>query len=281
MSLFTPFNVYADVISDSVVIDGHMRHFHYLKPVHSNKVKSLVFVLHGSGGTGQSMMNYTKELEARAATEGLLLVYPDGYNRFWNECRKNANTTPNLFNIREELFFNYMIDYFSKRFKASKSNVFAIGFSGGGHMAYKLALTMPKKIKAISAIVASLPDLSNMDCVVSNKPVPVMVINGTNDATNPYQGGEINLLPVKFGKVRSTESTVEYWVSLANCQQPPSLTVLPDIDTADGKRIERYTYLKNGKPFVEFLKVINGEHSYPGDIDVYVTSWEFFRLHLN
>jgi polyhydroxybutyrate depolymerase len=46
-----------------------------------------------------------------------------------------------------------MIDYFSTNYKISSDKVFAVGTSGGGHMSYKLAMTMPKKIRAITAIM--------------------------------------------------------------------------------------------------------------------------------
>ncbi len=57
--------------------------------------------------------------------------------------------------------------------------------SGGGHMPYKLALTMPKKIKAVTAVIANLPDTNNLDCIEVKRPIAVMIINGTEDPLNP------------------------------------------------------------------------------------------------
>ncbi|MEZ4903860.1 MAG: prolyl oligopeptidase family serine peptidase [Spirosomataceae bacterium] len=58
-----------------------------------------------------------------------------------------------------------MIDYFNKQYAIDTNKVFAVGTSGGGHMAYKLGLTMPEKFRAITALIANLPDTNNMDCI--------------------------------------------------------------------------------------------------------------------
>ena len=48
----------------------------------------------------------------------------------------------------------------------------------------------------------------------------------------------------------------------------------------DGKIIEKYSFAEKGKPEVVLLKVNNGKHDYPNDIDVYLESWSFFKRQL-
>lgn len=272
-------NARSQLLSDSMLIEGHYRTFHFLKPARSGA--SLVFVLHGSGGSGEQIRPGAKKLEDMAPADNLLMVYPDGYKKFWNECRKTANSAANLENINENAFFGAMIDYFRKRYQINSKQVFAIGTSGGGHMAYKLALTMPDRFRAITAIIASLPDTNNMDCPEKHVALPVLIINGTADPLNLYGGGEVRLSPqVNLGFVRSTERTFQYWASLAGYTQKPREQLLPDTDPNDGKTIEQYTYRETGKPEVTLLKVIGGKHDYPNDIDVYLTAWAFFKRQL-
>ena len=152
--------VKAQVINDSLWIDGHYRSFHFNKPSVSNTKASLIFVLHGSGGNGLKLMKSTTKLMALAETEHILMVFPDGYKKNWNECRKNAPAAANVENIDENTFFTQMIDYGVANYKINPARVFAIGTSGGGHMVYTLAMTMPEKFKGITAIVANIPDLS-------------------------------------------------------------------------------------------------------------------------
>jgi polyhydroxybutyrate depolymerase len=170
-----------------------------------------------------------------------------------------------------------MINYFRTKYGISKNKVFAAGFSGGGHMAYKLAATMPDKIKAIAAVVANMPDSASCDCALAGKAKPVLIINGNKDETNPYNGGEMFVNNASFGVVRSSENTFHYWASLAGYKGEPVKTLLPDTDPNDQKTIEQYAYQQKNKPSVTLLKVVGGHHDYPNDIDVYVYAWEFFK----
>ena len=274
--LCATFSATSQITHDSLLIEGHQRTFHFLKPAQTNAI--LIFVLHGSGGNGQQIREGAKKLEAIAPAENILLVYPDGYKKYWNECRKTANSEANHENINENDFFGGMIDYFKQKFNINEKNVFAVGTSGGGHMAYKLALTMPEKFRAVTALIANLPDTNNLDCPERRVPLPIMIVNGTDDKINPYQGGEVVIgNNISLGLVRSTDRTFQYWSNLAGYKKPPKKQLLPDTDPNDGKTIERYTYKKRKKPEVTLLKVIGGKHDYPNDIDVYLETWAFFK----
>ncbi|AUD02622.1 alpha/beta hydrolase family esterase [Spirosoma pollinicola] len=271
------FPVKAQRINDSIQIEGHYRAFHFNKPSQSFRQPNLIFVLHGSGGNGLGMMTAATKMEKQASAQNTLVVYPDGYQRYWNECRKSSPAAANREDVNEQAFFKGMIEYFSQRYQIQKKHVFAVGTSGGGHMAYKLGLTMPASFKAITAIIANLPDTDNMDCVPSGKPVAMMIVNGTEDPINPYNGGLVMLgNNVNMGTVRSSEQTLAYWADLARYHGKPTEETLADTDPTDGKRIERYTYKAKGKPEVVLLKVIGGKHDYPNDIDVHQEAFTFF-----
>jgi polyhydroxybutyrate depolymerase len=263
----------AQVVNDSILIDGHYRSFHFNLPLKNSANASLIFVLHGSGGNGLKSMKSTSKLLAIANEENLLIVFPDGYLKNWNECRKNAPAAANVENIDENNFFSKMIDYCADKYLINRQKVFAIGTSGGGHMVYKLAMTMPEKFKAITAIVANLPEANNMDCIDKKMPIAVMIVNGTNDTTNPYNGG---ISAKNKGLVVSTEETFHYWATVNGYNGEPVKEDLPDLEP-DGNTIEKYTYKQKGKPEVVLLKVINGEHNNPKDIDVFLESWNFFK----
>ena len=271
--LFVLLKLNAQVINDSILIDGHYRNFHFNLPLKNSKNASLIFVLHGSGGNGLKSMKGASKLLNIANEENLLILFPDGYLNNWNECRKNAPAIANVENIDENTFFTKMIDYCQSKYLINSNKIFAIGTSGGGHMVYKLAMTMPEKFKAITAIVANLPDASNMDCVEKKMPIAVMIINGTNDLTNPYNGG---ISAKNKGLVISTDATFHYWATINGYERKPTMEEMPDLES-DGKTIEKYTFKQNGKPEVVLLKVINGEHNNPKDIDVFLESWNFFK----
>jgi len=271
----------AQLLSDSIKIGNNYRTFHFPKPASGSVNSSIVFVLHGSGGNGLGARKSAISLENVSEKENIILVYPDGYKRYWNECRKAATSLANVENIDENTFFAEMIHYFQKRYKARQGNVFVVGTSGGGHMAYKLAMTMPSKFKAITAIIANLPTESNMDCTPLGKPLSVMIVNGTKDPLNKYEGGEMSTGGVYLGTVRSTDQTFAYWANIDGYMGEPVKSFLPDVDPADGKTIEKYAYESKGKPDVVLLKVINGKHDYPNDIDVHLEAWAFFKRQLS
>ncbi|NND66036.1 MAG: hypothetical protein HKN19_00490, partial [Halioglobus sp.] len=51
-----------------------------------------VFVLHGSMGSGVGMRAMTgREFDHIADREGLVIVYPDGFDKHWNGCRGTAD----------------------------------------------------------------------------------------------------------------------------------------------------------------------------------------------
>ncbi len=275
--LLIPVLSFAQISDDSLLIGDHYRSFHYVPPASGARPRSLLFLMHGSGGVGINMARPATALQATAEKERLLIVYPDAYLHFWNECRRYSNAVANKEDIDENAFFEAMIGYFQQRYGIDSHRVYAAGFSGGGHMAYKLGLTMPGKIRAIAAIVANLPDSASLDCGEARQPLPVMIVNGTEDQTNPYNGGEMFLNNSSFGVVRSSEQSFHYWAQLAGYTGEPVYRLLPDVDSTDHKRIESFTYKKAKKPEVVLLKVIGGHHEFPTDINTFVEVWKFFK----
>lgn len=269
--------VKAQLISDSLLIDKHYRVFYYNKPQSSQTGASLVFAMHGSGGKPQDIVEKAAKLETKATADNFIIAYPAGYKHYWNECRKASTAEANVQNINEVAFFSRMIKYFKEKFKINEQHVFATGFSGGGHMSYALGITMPGKIRAISAVVANLPTPENMDCVESKKPLAVMITNGTADQTNPYNGGAVNIPGVSLGMVRATEQSFQYWAALDGYKGNPVKSIVPDADTSNDITIEKFTYKTKGQPEVTLLKVINGKHQWLTDIDVLEESWKFFK----
>lgn len=268
---------YGQIRVDSVLVEGNYRTFRFQQPLRQTKKSRLVFILHGSGGNGEGMMKPAANLQAMAGQENILLVYPDGYKRYWNECRKEATSEANKVDINEQDFFAAMYRYFIKRYGVDQKGFAVIGLSGGGHMAYKLAMTMPESCRAISAIVANVPDTTNLDCTEAKKPVAVMITNGTEDGLNPHQGGKMIMNGASWGEVRSTERSFLYWAGVAGYTGKPVVEALPDNDTSNKQTITRYSFQQAGKPEITLLQVNGGGHAFPLDIDVFIESWAFFK----
>ncbi|TDE15416.1 alpha/beta hydrolase family esterase [Dyadobacter psychrotolerans] len=274
------FSAKAQLVSDSLLIDGHYRVFYFNTPSTQTKNASLVFAIHGSGGDPLNFMKNAVKLEQKAALENFILVYPKGYKSYWNECRKASTVAANLENIDEDAFFSGMIGYFKTKYQINEKQVFASGFSGGGQMAYRMGITMPSKFRAICAMVANMPTAENMDCPESKVAISTLIINGTADPVNPYAGGEMKSAGLTLGNVRSTDESFRYWAALSGYSGVPVRKVLPDPDTTNSITVESFTFQKKKSPEVTLFKVNNGKHEFQTDIDFFSEAWTFFKRQL-
>ncbi len=256
-----------EVKSGAIEVEGKNRVFEYFAPPTFTSAPSLVFVLHGSRGTmydARWQTNY--EFERLAAARGnQIIVYPQGYDKHWNDCRGSASYTANQEDINDLAFFTKMIDYFEQQYQINKEAVFVTGISNGGQMCYKLGYELPNKFKGIAPFVANLPEDANNDCTPKNVSVSVMVINGTKDRINPHAGGWVVLgQDSTRGAVQATEKTIAYWKNLLNCETRVEKIAYDDYCKEDNSTVIHYKYAcptTNKK--VELLEVIGGGHVVP------------------
>lgn len=264
------------IVKDSLLIEGYYRSFCFKEPTHKTKGGSLVFAIHGSGGIAENFMKQTEKIDELMSRDNFMLVFPQGYKRYWNECRKASTAEANRIDINEEAFFEAMIDYFVKNYGLDRKRVFVSGVSGGGQMAYKMGMRIPEKLRGIAALVANLPAAENMDCVAAGKPIPTLIINGTADPVNPNNGGEMKA-GISLGYVVSTDASFAYWSGLAGYRGEPKREMLPDPFPDNDITMESLTYQKKGSPEVKLIKVINGKHGQPADLNFYTEVWKFFK----
>lgn len=252
---------------DSININGFYRSFEYFIPINLMNASSLIFVLHGSNGSVAGTRNNTSyEFENIADNrKNYVIVYPEGYDRHWNDCRKNASYKANTEDINDIAFFSGMIEYFAQNFAVDSNAIFATGISNGGHMCYKLAYEMPNKLKGIAPFIANTPVEAYNDCIPRDTAISLMIINGTTDPINPYKGGWVVLgQDSTRGVVNSTEETLNYWKNLLPCNPSVEMVELENTNPNDSSTIEHYKYFcKDSKVRIELLKVINGGHSVP------------------
>jgi polyhydroxybutyrate depolymerase len=60
-------------------------------------------------------------------------------------------------------------------------------------MAFRLAMEGPVEIAAVAAVAANLPTPDASSCPQQGRTSRVMLIHGTSDPINPYQGGTVTL----------------------------------------------------------------------------------------
>ena len=284
---------HAQVQRQALPVDGLAREFLYYSPPGLAPGAPLVFVLHGSRGTAAGMRDLTAfAFERIAKDEGAIVVYPQGVEKHWNDCRGTADYAANTRNVDDPAFFAAMIDWFARELRADPTRVLVTGLSNGGHMALRLGLERPDLVLAIAPIAAGLPVPATRDCADSGQPVAVAIFNGTGDPVNPYAGGLVSILGNSSrGKVLSSAATARYWAQLAGYDAAPETITLADLDPRDGTRVRLEHWQAAGKPEIAHYIIEGGGHTVPSrgmsmprivgrtshDIDAAEESWAFFK----
>jgi polyhydroxybutyrate depolymerase len=252
----------------------------------------LLIVLHGGGGTGQGMIKLTK-FNAIADRENFIVVYPDGFEKHWNDGR-GVQWEAQTENVDDVGFISALIDRLSDELNIDAKKVYVTGISNGGMMSHRLGCELSQKIAAIAPVASNIP--VNMASVWSpSRPVPVLIINGTDDPLERWEGGEIRLFGKNYGVVLSVADTVKFWVEKNQCSASPTITQLPDKDPSDGTRVRTETYggcQDNAE--VVLYAIEGGGHTWPGglqylpewiigktcrDFDASEVIWQFFKEH--
>jgi len=226
--------------------------------------------LHGSTSNGNDIRKqFAYEWDKLADRHGLIIVYPTGYDNHWNDCRGSADYQANIQNIDDLTFLRIVQDDIVSKNQITIEKRFATGFSNGGHFCFKLAIEAPDWIDGIAAISANLPVEDNRDCGVASLFVPTMVVNGTEDWINPYEGGLVSIRGNDSrGVVHSSNETMSYFMKLGDCNSRLSQATLKDINKDDASIINAYSWnCDDGTVGGKLFKINNGGHTLPHPIN--------------
>jgi polyhydroxybutyrate depolymerase len=189
--------------------DGVVREYELLLPANYDPDVEypLAIGLHGVGGTTSAMRTLTR-LESGSIP--VIAAYPKGLSlgigtsSAWNAgtCCKPATTLqPN-----DVKFVSRLIESIKTQLRVDKSRVWAIGFSNGGMMAYRLGCEISDQITGIGVGAGAL----TVDECTPTKKFSAIHIYGDRDDTVPLNGGgPYNTLSVMF--------SIEYVANAVGC----------------------------------------------------------------
>jgi polyhydroxybutyrate depolymerase len=138
----------------------------------------LVVALHGGGASGRFMKGYSG-LAPVSDRAGFIAVFPDatGAQRFWN---LNATTAPD-----DVGFVAALIERVATVACVDPARVFAVGVSNGGGLAARVGCELSERVAGIVVVAGGFRSLPACHPV---RPVSVLEIHGSNDASVPYGG---------------------------------------------------------------------------------------------
>jgi polyhydroxybutyrate depolymerase len=249
-------------------------------------------MFHGGGGDGPMARDGTgHEFDLLADRYGFVVAYPDGVDRSWTGCRKLQNRTSDRRAIDDVGFVDAIIEQEVLRHGIDRKRVFALGHSMGGALTYRLALERPHEFAGVAVISSNLPAVDNMDCQPANAPIPMMIINGTADPVNDYEG-KTSARGANRGRMMSTDASIQYFVGLNGLSGPPQTVRLPHVNPSDRTWVERVSWSAPEKPPVVLYTIHGGGHvvpqpyyRYPNlnlvgaqteDLDAPAVIWDFF-----
>lgn len=274
----------------------------------------LVMLLHGVNQDADDIERLTRFNEL-ADKDGIIAVYPSALHGRWNfgvregppqvmqpgpyrrrrmgggypppqypegGQRRRETENPPADDIE---FFNQMLDKIATKVSVDKSRIYATGLSDGGFMATKAGCAMADRIAAIGPVAAAMP--KTMVCLPA-RPIPVVMINGTDDPIVKYDG-----MSAKPGRVAtiSVEDSAKEWAKLDRCSEKPTHSKLRAHEKG-GKDTEVATYegcQQNAS--VVLYSVKGGGNAWPGgqqyevekqigktsqDLDANEVMWSFF-----
>jgi polyhydroxybutyrate depolymerase len=244
------------------------RTFLYFAPPNLPIGSAAVLVFHGAGGEGARIRGFIgPELERLASEHGFVVVYPDGYGGHWNDCRAHVPYPAKLRHIDDVGFVRSLIRWLGSSYGVDSSRVRAIGFSNGGHFAFRLAFEMPGEIEAVAVAGANLPVPEEFDCEVEAAAVPMMLVNGTADPVNPYAGGMVTAPDgARLGLVRSARATAEHFAHLAGygMAEVREEWVVPA--DPNGSGVHRISWSRPHAAEIAFYTVVCGGHTIPDPV---------------
>lgn len=192
----------AGIQTFEIQADGLRRTYTVYEPAghNSKKPAAVVIMLHGAGGTGEGVIRETA-WDKKAEQEGFLVVFPDALRvnqdaepsfltnpQMWNDGSKRGSGL--LHNADDVKFLSLVLDDLAKKYVIDHKAIFITGFSSGASMLFKAANELPGKFAAIAPVSGhywppSVPPIG--------KPTPTIMIIGTADPLNPFEGGPISL----------------------------------------------------------------------------------------
>ena len=252
----------------------------------------VIFMFHGFNGTAEWSWRLTGWSE-KSDAENFIAVFPEGSRPFplqpmntmtnspsWNDgsgrfssCWDNVDDVGLTLAILKDVSARYPVD---------PSRVYAVGFSNGGSMVYRLGLEASQHFAALGIVSAS---------GIRVPPTPptrvgsLLAMHGDVDRVSPIQGGDVP----QFGIIDRRSAAIvaaRTWANLLGL--PP---VARESDPAPDLHLWQFGPDPSGSE-VKFYQRAGGRHIYPrsrtllslgrshhDQFDATDLIWEFFKSH--
>lgn len=216
------------------------------------KPSPVVFVLHGGASNSGLAMHLKTDFTVLGAKEGYVTVYPSGVNG-WNIGSHDMHSVKRRTSDADDLgFFRAMFDTLIQEKIADPRQIYVIGGSNGGVMTMNLVCQLAERLAGAGVMVATLPRAAETRWPKPSRPIPIIIMLGTEDPMKPWNGNRDQM---------SAEETVAFWRKVNGSFDQAKQRELPDRDPRDGCRVSAKQW--TGKAPVVFYTMQGHGHGWP------------------
>ena len=268
--------------------DGIERTYQLHLPAATAAKLPLIVALHGIEQTIRQF-KFWLPLDPVADRDGFAVVYPVAVDGRWSYGRPIIDPMPSRSGrpVDDVGFLRDLIGTLVRDRIADPARIYVTGLSRGGLMSFTAACTMSDLIAAVAPLITGMTEHQRDDCR-PQRLVPMMVLAGTNDPVQVYDGWI-----EQQGRLLSVPETMEFWRRLHGCKGQDE-RMLPHRDPADPTHVEVIDWLdcRAGAP-LRLYRVHGGGHRIPKlsedrrqdedngvrsrDLDTPTEIWAFFK----
>lgn len=274
----------------TITVDGTEREYYVHVPnsYTGNTAVPIVFMLHGTSGNGEEFYNHSGWKEV-ADTANFLAVFPSSMRyciidpQDGQKTTTKWNTPPDaewVFcagqNPKDDIkFLRTVIAELELKFKVNSKRIYLCGFSNGGQMAAKCAISLSDKL---AAVVESAGSFSIDTTYIPLRKLPVLFQRGNEDY-GPGNTGPALPLSRMNELIAVSNSTAWYRTSQAHIRNFTLNTSF--VISGDTTKVSFADYSgTSGNPFK--MAMIKGlAHAYPNStnhpLHAATLNWQWFR----
>ena len=178
----------AESVSELLHFDhlGTQRSYYIHLPAAHDGPMPLFVLLHGMGGSAEKL-RYGLGFNERANQQGFAVLYPQGQPLADSSSHWNAGLP--FSKVDDTGFLSDLIAHVVKAQGLNARQVFVIGISNGGFMAYHLACSGRIELAGIASVIGTMSARDWNNCRPRGS-VDLLHIHGVHDPLVPYRGGQ-------------------------------------------------------------------------------------------
>ena len=228
--------------------------------LNSQQPVPVIFAFHGISESPFQMQSVA-EFDDIADLANFLVVYPRGVGGSWNTGEAGPGSAIAQ-NVDELAFIRQMLSDLGTITSIDPKHIYAVGFSQGGALVYRLACDMSDTFAAIASVSGPM----EYSACQPSQAVSVIHVHGLADTFVPYSGGgSYDLPPVEQG--------IATWVQLDDCTGSAQVEKPTNIITHTA-----YAACQAGTA-VELYTIDTGGHAWPYGWPASEIVWDFFAAH--